>query len=414
MKIAVIDHLSNPGGGSRVVRSLLAAMQKVRPDLEITFFGNPRGIERENIEEIARAQGIKVRRLSSMTWSGRDIFGIKGSRHIIALLQRKLEGLLSLLPVYFSGRLDKELQQVVQDFDVAFFTWPFHLKCPDLECPMVGIFHDFNFRYWFGAGMAAPWIQKFLEVHTPILLEHMTPVVSTEYMKTEVQKFYPQFGDKVHVAPIAPMSNLSQIDEATIEKIHQKFKLPKKFLLAPTNASQHKNLGPLMAATEILRKRGYDIPLVIVGIGTEIYNGRSCPEGIELGMAPQNIYGLGYVDNVEIDGLIQSAQIVVNSSLYEGGNGPGFDAWSRGIPVAMSNIPPFLEHVAYHDVKAAIFNPRSADDIADKIAYLLDNPDKARENAEHSLKAISRFNWEMTAEKYLSVFDLAIASSKKP
>ncbi len=67
-------------------------------------------------------------------------------------------------------------------------------------------------------------------------------------------------------------------------------------------------------------------------------------------MTPQNIYGLGYVDNVEIDGLIQSAHIVVNSSLYEGGNGPGFDAWSRGIPVAMSNIPPFLEHVAYHDV----------------------------------------------------------------
>lgn len=412
MKIAVIDHVSNPGGGSRVVRSLLAAMKKVRPDLDITFFGNPRGIKRENIEEIAKQHGIKLRPLASMSWTGRDIFRIKGSRHIIALMQRRSEKFLSLFPLRLSGRLDKELNEVVRGFDVAFFTWPFHLKCPDLDCPMVGIFHDFNFRYWFGAGMPAPWVHQFLMNETPVLLDRMTPIVSTEYMKTEVQKFYPQFGDKVHVAPIAPMSGLSEIDAATIEKIRQKFKLPEKFLLAPTNVSQHKNLGPLMSAVELLRQKGHDIALVIAGIGTEIYNGRACPEGIELGMSPQNIFGLGYVDNIEIDGLIQSAQILVNSSLYEGGNGPGFDAWSRGTPVAMSNIPPFLEHVAYHDVKAAIFNPRSPEDIAEKIAYLLENPDKARENAEHSLQAISRFSWETTAEKYLAVFDSAIASNK--
>ena len=47
MKIAVIDHIGNYGGGSRVVRSLLPALKLLDPDLEITYFGNPTAIRRE-------------------------------------------------------------------------------------------------------------------------------------------------------------------------------------------------------------------------------------------------------------------------------------------------------------------------------------------------------------------------------
>ena len=39
MKIAVIDHIGNPGGGSRVARALLPAM---KPSMgTLLFFGNP-------------------------------------------------------------------------------------------------------------------------------------------------------------------------------------------------------------------------------------------------------------------------------------------------------------------------------------------------------------------------------------
>ena len=53
------------------------------------------------------------------------------------------------------------------------------------------------------------------------------------------------------------------------------------------------------------------------------------------------LLGLGYVTHTEIEALIQGARMVVNPSLYEGGNCPGFDAWIRGVPVAMSNLAPF-------------------------------------------------------------------------
>lgn len=405
MKIAVIDHISNLGGGSRVVRSLLAGMRQARPELEITFFGNPHGILRENLREVTADHGISLEELDSMKFCGRDLFKLRGSRHVVSFVQRKWNWLLNPLPFTISGQLHKELQKKVRGYDIAFFTWPFHLKCPDLDCPMVGIFHDLNFRYSFGGNAPIAWVQRHLVEETPLLLDRMTPVVSTEYMKTEVEKFYPQLKKTVRVVPIAPMSTLSQVDESSIEQVRRKFKLPKRYLLVPTHVIAHKNNGQLMGALNILAKKGYDIPLVFVGSGTDALQGKACNEGVELSTTPHNIFGLGYVSNQEIDALIQGATMVVNASLYEGGNGPGFDAWSRGIPVAMSNIPPFLEHLAYHRVKAAVFDPRNVYDIVEKIAFLLDNPLIAQENARDSQIAIRQFTWEESARKYLEIFD---------
>lgn len=405
MKLAVIDHILNPGGGVRVARSLLPAMRKLRPDLHITFFANEHGIKRDQLREVLREHSIETVPLSSVKFSGRDLFGLRGSRHVVSMVQRKLGKLESLLPLSLSGSLQKELEKTVRGYDFAFFTWPFHLKCPKLSCPMAGIFHDFNYKYYFSASTMHSALEKYLNDHMPDWLERSTPIVSTDFMKSEVQKFYPQFGHKVKVVPIAPMSALSSIDKDQAHEIVKNMGIPSPYILCPTQTTGHKNAGPLLAALALLRKKGYKVSLVFTGLGTEGINGKACEIGIERDQRPQDTFGLGYVTNDQVDALIQCAAVVVNPSLYEGGNGPGFDAWGRGVPVAMSNIPTFLEHIAVHDVRAEIFDPRSPQDIADKLERILANPDKAAQDVAHSKAAISHFTWERTAEEYLKVFE---------
>lgn len=402
MKLAIIDHIGNPGGGSRVIRSLLPAMKNVRHDLDITFFGNPHSIKREGLDRL----GVKIHPLASAKLSGRDFFNIRGSRHVVSLFQRKFAGPLSSISYYLSGAIHKELENVVKGFDFAFFTWPFHLKCPQLECPMAGIFHDFNFKYFFSGQTMAPWVLELLNREMPIWLSKSTPIVSTDFMKGELAKFYPEFGEKTKVVPVAP--TISEIDQEKARKIvQQRFGLKKNYILCPTNISSHKNIGPLLSAFYLLRKKGHDIVLVFAGSGTEAINGRSCSIGLEMHCTPQDVFGLGYVTNEEIDSLIQCAAVVVNPSLYEGGNVPGFDAWQRGVPVAMSNIPPFLEHMAVHGVHAEIFDPRSPQDIAEKLYRILS--DGFKDQALESQKAIRHFTWERSAEGYLKVFDEVLA-----
>lgn len=405
MKIAVVDHILNPGGGVRVARSLLPAMKKVRPDIELTFFANEHGMKRDNLHEVLNDHDIKVSYLRSVKLSGKDLFGIRGSRHVLSLLQRKLGNFNALLPLSISGDLKRELESVLQGFDFVFFTWPFHLKCPNLSCPMAGIFHDYNYKYYFSGNTMHGSLEKFLNDHMPEWLESATPIVSTEFMKSEVKKFYPDYGDKVRVVPIAPMSEIGDIDVERSLEIVEKLGIPKNYILCPTQTTGHKNAGPLISAQALLREKGYQTALVFTGSGTEGVNGKSCEIGVERNQTPQDVFGLGYVSNEQIDALIQCAAVVVNPSLYEGGNGPGFDAWARGVPVAMSHIPPFLEHLQTHDVRAEIFDPRSPQDIAEKLERILLDPKKAAEDTEHSKTAISRFTWESSAEGYLAVFD---------
>src|SRR5690348_16562442 len=101
MKIAVIDHFLNPGAGVRITRALLAAMKRVRPDLDITFFGAASGMKREHLYDVMIPNGIKVKHLHSMALKGRDFFKIKGSRFVISLLQSKLNKWDAVLPYYF-------------------------------------------------------------------------------------------------------------------------------------------------------------------------------------------------------------------------------------------------------------------------------------------------------------------------
>lgn len=414
MKIAMIDHIGNPGGGSRVARALLPAMKRARSDVDITFFGNPHSIKREGLDLLGMSNGIEVRGLASAKLSGRDLFNIRGSRHVISLLQRKCAKPLSSVSYYLSGAVHKELENVIKGFDVAFFTWPFHLRCPELNCPMAGIFHDFNFKYFFSGQTMAPWVLELLNSEMPIWLSRATPIVSTHFMRGELQKFYPEFGNKTKVVPVAPTSLVSLVDLEKAQKIvRDRFKLSKSYILCATNISSHKNIGPLLSSFPILKKKGHDVHLVFAGSGTEVINGRSCQIGLEMNRTPQDVFGLGYVTNEEIDSLIQCASIVVNPSLYEGGNVPGFDAWQRGVPVAMSNIPPFLEHMAVHNVHAEVFDPRFPEDIAEKMNDILSNSEELRAKVEASKQAISQFTWERSAEGYLSIFDEILSAKKE-
>ena len=93
---------------------------------------------------------------------------------------------------------------------------------------------------------------------------------------------------------------------------------------------------------------------------------------------------------------------------------PGFDAWERGVPVAMSDIPPFLEHMSVHKVHAEVFNPRSPEDIAKKLDLIFSDPQQAKMKALQSKEAIHLFTWERSAEGYLKIFEEMLnASSSK-
>jgi glycosyltransferase involved in cell wall biosynthesis len=198
---------------------------------------------------------------------------------------------------------------------------------------------------------------------------------------------------------------ISNIGKEEAQEIVLSLGVGSPYILYPTNLCVHKNVGPLFSALSLLRKQGYDLRVILTGPGTERVRGHASDIGVELGHVDQDVLGLGYVSNLEMDSLIQCASVVVSLSLYEAGNGPGIDAWMRGVPVAMSNIPAFLEHLEVQGVRAEVFDPHSPMDIALKINAILSDPEKATMDARYSREALQKITWEQTAKKYLEIFD---------
>ena len=405
MKIAVIDHVGNHGGGSRVVRALLPALKRLDPDLDLTYFGNPAAIQRENLSMEFSALGIEVRELKSLQLRSGTVLTSAYVRRAIQLVQTQWLSSQTWLPLALSGNVSREIEKSVRGFDLAFYPWPFLLEFPTLDCPSVGIFHDFNYKYYFsGPFVLSPAQRAQLEREMPVWLANTTPVVSTNFMASELAFFYPEAAHNTRVIHLAPLGGVDLIEPGQAQKAVAQLGIHTQYILYPTHLCSHKNLGPLIAAMAVLREQGRQLKLVLTGDGTDAICGHASPIGVRLDKNGGDVQGLGYVSNFQMDALIQCAQVVVSPSLYEAGNGPGLDGWGRGTPVAMSNIPAFLEHLEVFDVRAQVFDPRSPNDIAQKIAFILDNEEIARADAEHSLKALDRLTWKHTAEGYLNIF----------
>lgn len=417
MKLGVFDPVGNPGGGSRVIRSLLPAIAKADPGITVSFFANPAALQREGLSSFWEGSGIQIRELVSLKLASGDYSASFPMGRAIRLLQTRYFAGKRFLPLYFSGDVRREIEVRSREFDVLFFPWPFLMECPDIAQPAVGIFHDFNFRYYFGGTPVFSVSQTgLLEREMPRWLNRVMPALSTRFMKSELEKFYPS-ARQVPFARVIPLPVLSAPASAPSPVADadevRRMGIDRKYVLCPTHLCGHKNLGTLIAAFGLLKMAHPHLLLVLTGTGTEAIRG--VLDGYSLQLTPGgdlDVMGLGYVSNQAMDALIQRAAVVVNPSLYEAGNGPGLDAWAREVPVAMSNIPPFVEHLTQLGVKAQLFDPLNPQDIAEQVGWILKNEVEAGERARISRCSMQGTDWDSVARAYIDFFRFALVKGQ--
>ena len=89
MKIAIVDHVGNKGGVSRVVRKLIPELAKIEPKNSITYLGSALSINREDFFKDFKKYKIDIIKLNSLSlsldYSEKSLF-----KKIINVLQRKI------------------------------------------------------------------------------------------------------------------------------------------------------------------------------------------------------------------------------------------------------------------------------------------------------------------------------------
>jgi glycosyltransferase involved in cell wall biosynthesis len=188
-----------------------------------------------------------------------------------------------------------------------------------------------------------------------------------------------------------------------------RYRLPLDFIFLPNQFWRHKNHLAVFEALSILKTKGVKPYVVCSGNMSDVRNPTHVGEMIRqiaaLGLRDQ-VAMLGLIPHDHVMLLARQAKCVLNPSLFEGWSTTVEEAKSIGKRVLLSNIRVHLEQ---DPPGALFFDPKNAEDLADKLHYVWTNwpsgPDAALE-MEASNKLPDRMR--SYAETFVSIATEAI------
>ncbi len=441
MKLAVVSHLPSHGGLVRFTHALITGLLEADPELTIDYFASERLVEKGIGQIFADEPRVSVIGISDpdaqeigATDPGSEPF----RRRAVAWGSRRLDRFPHLhrvaQPLYWTARraayrvqgrklgnhwyqfaLAPDLVSRLSNYDVVYIPNPFFLEPASISAPVVGTFHDFNPFYFHWGGALVSHLDRQLQYWTK---RADAATVSSRFIERDLLTRYAASAGRSSVVYAAPYSYVPLAESARQGALARFGLRDQGYLVYPANHSLHKNLIGLVRAADSIKKREGRLanPVVFTGFGTDGLGKGKWPELAELDkflatsslVLGEDVRGLGFVTDEEVDALTRSARLVVSTSLYEAGCGPAMDAWQFGVPVAFSNIPPFVEQLAHFGTEAWTFDPRDPEDIARTLQRALSEGDESLAMAARSKEAIMPHTWKLTAEGYLEAFGRAI------
>jgi glycosyltransferase involved in cell wall biosynthesis len=110
----------------------------------------------------------------------------------------------------------------------------------------------------------------------------------------------------------------------------------------------------------------------------------------------------GYIYGDDTNILMKNAYVYIQPSLIEGLSPVILTVMGLGTPLICSDI---VENIFITRENATHFKSGDSDSLAEKIEYVLNNPDRIKELSEKGRKDIlTRFNWENITNQYINLF----------
>lgn len=204
--------------------------------------------------------------------------------------------------------------------------------------------------------------------------------------------------------------NISAINR---DELMMRLKIACPFLLYTGGADSRKNLPTLIEAFGILRKdeENSNLHLVIAGKidATTERCLRKCAEKQNLPI--DSVIFMGYVSNDDLVMLYNICQLFVFPSVDEGFGLPVLEAMSCGAVTICSNSTSLPEVMG--PFKEAMFDPKSAREIAIKAHVALWDEDFRKRFAIHRTHQITKFSWDRTGITLLQALDRPKTNAKE-
>ncbi|MBC7253171.1 MAG: glycosyltransferase family 4 protein [Actinobacteria bacterium] len=301
-------------------------------------------------------------------------------------------------------------EMLLGDFDIFHAT---NYQAPALRrAKLVTTVHDINFVRF--PEMQSKGIRRFIH-SLPRLLERSSAVFTdSRFTARELAEVYGVSEERMEVVypGLNPVFH-SRPSPEEMELALRAYCLEPPYLAYIGNLHPRKNLATLVEAFVLLRDRGYEHKLAVIGGGGlgRLNNAeyRKLMRRVsDLGMEEEIVF-TGYVPDERLKSLLVQADLLVFPSIYEGFGLPPLEAMACGVPVVTSNRASLPEVVG--DAALLVEDPLDPQEIADRVETLLRDPLLRARLVERGRRRAKMFTWEKAARKVREVYDRVVGEA---
>lgn len=218
-------------------------------------------------------------------------------------------------------------------------------------------------------------------------------------MRNEILEFYPEIPVSVvyNGLDVGPFADVTQED---CNAFTTKYGLPSDFILAVGHFESRKNYPRLIEALALLKQRGLDCPLVIIGndSGEIAVLSRQI---LELGLDRQ-VALLSGLSDAEVRCAYILSSLFVFPSSYEGFGIPILEAMAAQKPMALSHLAVFEEIT---EGQSIYFPPDDVEAMANAIELGLTSNEKREQMIRYGLDRLPEFGFDQLADKMVQVYE---------
>lgn len=269
--------------------------------------------------------------------------------------------------------------------------------------------HDMVYKY-FPETIGGENLKYFTKQLPKIAKKADMLIADSESTKRDIIKYLDVSEEKIRVIYLGVDSMFKPLtDMGTLTSVRKCYNLPEKFILFLGTIEPRKNIQGLISAyIKLCDEKNFSHDLVLAG---DISRGKNCLKNLKKdSRLIEKIHFIGYVDERNLPGLFNLADIFVYPSFYEGFGLPVLEAMACGVPVVTSNTSS-LPEVAGN--AAVLIDPHSIDDLAEGIRCVLSDNELRQSLIKRGLERAKLFTWEKCARDTMQVFKELLLNKEK-
>lgn len=204
------------------------------------------------------------------------------------------------------------------------------------------------------------------------------------------------------------LAKFGPVEVDLLERTRHSLALPKRYLLAVGHFEPRKNYLGLIEALAILRRRGSQYSLVIIGNdsgGKAPVQERVRHHGLE-----NSVTLLSGLSDFEVRCAYQACHAFVFPSTYEGFGIPILEAMAAERPMVLSGLPVFREIT---QSQGLYFDADDVEALADAIETVSTSPEIRVQLVDYGKRRVGDFSFSSLATKMREVYHVSINGSKR-